>query len=102
MSEKNDEHRATAANARLIAAAPEMLEVLEGLAEGLVLQEDAADRSTLSPHVLGWLSRARAAIAKARGESGRMSFKGCSFKSCSIHNPATGEVTPIPDTEDGQ
>lgn len=53
------------ANARLIAAAPELLATLEEtLEEGLGWCDDSTgcDGSTL-----GWVQRARAAIAKARG-----------------------------------
>lgn len=53
----------TAANAALIAAAPELLEVLEA--------EVAAYPSgdSIDPNKAAWLSRGRAAIAKARGLS---------------------------------
>ena len=54
-----------AANARLIAAAPELLEALEGLMEWR--EEIRADlRLHTSPDAL--LAKAHAAIAKARGE----------------------------------
>lgn len=51
----------TQANAHLIAAAPEMLEALEGLLEGIEAQDPSQIRFNL-PH-------AKAAIAKAKGEA---------------------------------
>lgn len=50
------------ANARLIAAAPELLEIAEAIDEDIGYYGGGAK---LSPHFLG---RLRAAIAKARGE----------------------------------
>ena len=53
------------ANARLIAAAPELLEALEDLA----LQADAASPETgMRAEMKEYIVRARAVIAKARGE----------------------------------
>ena len=55
-----DEEQAKA-NARLIAAAPELLEALEEvLPDGVTIRDDTFDAE-------GWLAKARAAIAKVRG-----------------------------------
>jgi hypothetical protein len=51
-------------NARLVAAAPELLEALEGLA----FSPDLSDEHELSPYTCSALDRAKAAIAKARGK----------------------------------
>lgn len=55
------------ANARLIAAAPELLEALEGL---LVFAEDAETKALVGDEGCLWpCEEARAAIAKARGDA---------------------------------
>lgn len=54
------------ANARLIAAAPEMLEALRGLANALEMEPGPRGVMDLVP---GAIEKARAAIAKAEGRS---------------------------------
>ena len=55
------------ANARLIAAAPELLEALEETLTAGINWYETATKSDASE--LGFVVRARAAIAKAKGES---------------------------------
>jgi hypothetical protein len=57
------------ANARLIAAAPELLEVLEDLIEGHLRWVDLGDGIRISGPSPGQWEAARAAIAKAKGQS---------------------------------
>lgn len=54
------------ANARLIAAAPELLEALERLKCEIILSD--VDMDYIESHFRPWLSKADAAIAKAKGE----------------------------------
>lgn len=56
-----------AANARLIAAAPELLEAIEETLTAGINWYETATKSDASE--LGFVVRARAAIAKAKGES---------------------------------
>ena len=58
-------HRDRAANARLIAAAPELLEALQGLANALEAKPGPRGVMELVP---AQLENARAVIRKARGE----------------------------------
>jgi len=53
------------ANARLIAAAPDLLAALE---ESL-REVEAFTKRTGIPQFVGWIDKARAAIAKAKGET---------------------------------
>lgn len=53
------------ANARLIAAAPELLDALECLKCELILSD--VDMDYIESHFRPWLDKAAAAIAKARG-----------------------------------
>lgn len=55
------------ANARLIAAAPELLDALEDLANDISERFDMDDPST-NPGIRRAVEAARAALAKARGE----------------------------------
>lgn len=62
----------TAANARLIAAAPEMYEALKPLAECEIIETDAglADSDSARYFItMGEIRAARAALRKARGEA---------------------------------
>lgn len=56
-----------AADAHLIAAAPELLEALERLKCELILSD--VDMDYIESHFRPWLNKAEAAIAKARGEA---------------------------------
>jgi hypothetical protein len=56
------------ANARLIAAAPDLLEALEDLTDDIAGRFDMDSPST-NPGMVAAVHNARAAIAKARGES---------------------------------
>lgn len=60
-------HDNTEADAQLIAAAPDLLEALEDLADDISERFDMDDRST-NPGMKRAMEAARAAIAKARGE----------------------------------
>ena len=53
-------------NARLIAAAPDLLEALEDLKREIILSD--VDMDYIDSHFKPWIEKARAAIAKARGE----------------------------------
>lgn len=53
-------------NANLIAAAPDLLEALECLKREVILSD--VDMAYIDTHFKPWLEKARAAIAKARGE----------------------------------
>lgn len=57
------------ANARLIAAAPELLEVIREAVDSA--EREMAKGRKASPGLATWLEKARAALAKARGEVGR-------------------------------
>jgi len=54
------------ANARLIAAAPELLEVIREAVDSA--EREMAKGRKASPGLATWLEKARAALAKARGE----------------------------------
>lgn len=55
------------ANARLMAAAPELLEALERLKIEVILSD--VDMDYIESHFRPWLNKAELAIAKARGDS---------------------------------
>lgn len=54
------------ANARLMAAAPDLLEACEALKREIILSD--VDMDYIDSHFKPWLEKAAAAIAKARGE----------------------------------
>lgn len=54
------------ANARLLAAAPELLEVIREAVDSA--EREMAKGRKASPGLATWLEKARAALAKARGE----------------------------------
>ena len=54
------------ANARLIAAAPELLEVIREAVDSA--EREMSKGRKASPGLATWLEKARAALAKARGE----------------------------------
>lgn len=54
------------ANARMIAAAPELLEVIREAVDSA--EREMAKGRKASPGLATWLEKARAALAKARGE----------------------------------
>ena len=56
------------ANARLLAAAPELLEVIREAVDSA--EREMAKGRKASPGLAAWLEKARAALAKARGEEG--------------------------------
>ncbi len=64
-------HPRREANARLIAAAPELLEALEGLLKDYiqVFSDHPAIEPDWNPEDSALVKRARAAIAKAKGDS---------------------------------
>lgn len=64
-NDRRDEHDA---NARLIAAAPELLEALETIADVPLKGEEGAGRGLDRHDASGFIRIARAAIAKATGE----------------------------------
>ena len=55
------------ANAKLIAAAPDLLEALQDLKREIILSD--VDMDYIDSHFKPWLDKARAAIAKAGGEA---------------------------------
>ena len=55
------------ANARLIAAAPDLLEALQDLKREIILSD--VDMDYIDSHFNPWLDKARAAITKAGGEA---------------------------------
>lgn len=65
--ERFDNYSEIEANARLIAAAPELLEALEQLKCEVILSD--VDMDYIEHHFRPWLDKAAAAIAKARGEA---------------------------------
>lgn len=66
-------HTITEANANLIAAAPDLLEVLEGIINAIecddLVARDESIGSDEGDHVYHVTRRAKAAIARAKGES---------------------------------
>jgi len=69
------EHEETVANARLIAAAPELLEALEELMPAITAQSDGIEHMATLEGRVKWYDKiaekrekCRAAIAKAKGE----------------------------------
>ncbi|WP_238925141.1 hypothetical protein [Achromobacter insuavis] len=65
-SDSNPSDQELLANARLIAAAPELLEALEDLRSELILSD--VDQAYIASHFRRWLDKATAAIAKAQGD----------------------------------
>ena len=57
------------ANARLIAAAPELLEVIREAVDSA--EREMAKGRKASPGLATWLEKARAALAKARADEGK-------------------------------
>ncbi len=57
----------TNSNARLIAAAPDLLAALNGLLYGIIPTEDSQADAEVKAY---WCAQARAAIAKATGQGG--------------------------------
>jgi hypothetical protein len=66
--EISDYSQESEANARLIAAAPDLLAALEGLVEVAKAALEEVNRDGAEWHVAAELAEARAAIAKARGQ----------------------------------
>lgn len=65
-SGSNPADRELEANARLIAAAPELLEALEDLKREIILSD--VDMDYIDSHFRPWIEKARAAIARATDE----------------------------------
>lgn len=57
----------TAADAKLIAAAPDLLEALQDLKREIILSD--VDMDYIESHFKPWLDKARAAITKSGGEA---------------------------------
>lgn len=66
LEEKN---KVSIANARLIAAAPELLEVIREAVDSA--EREMAKGRKASPGLATWLEKARAALAKARADEGK-------------------------------